>query len=336
MIIMIAVNFGFLAQNSHSMQSELQGVIRTQRAMGTELTLKVLGHSEKDSLLLSEEIFQEVKQVEMRLSTWRDDSELVKFNRVKAGEGFSFSKETEEDLNRVFQLAQSTEGAFSPTLMPLVRAWDLRTFPAEKRKTPTAEEIKNATQASRAENIAGPKVWTRLHAESGLEEGGFAKGLALDRAFDRVKGRADKLVINFGGQVLIYSHKPIEVDVGSPDKSRKPVLRLELKEGSLSSTGSSERGFHVVDPSTGKLSRLFDGAGSVTVWAPDATTADVFSTALYVLGARKSKNAGAEILSIARRLNVEAIVLDSSQKKIFVTKNVKPKIRWKHPGWKLL
>jgi thiamine biosynthesis lipoprotein len=57
----------------------------------------------------------------------------------------------------------------------------------------------------------------------------------------------------------------------------------------VATSGSSERGIvvdgerlgHILDPRTGRPSGDF---GSVTVWAPDAFTADCLSTALYVMG----------------------------------------------------
>ena len=79
--------------------------------------------------------------------------------------------------------------------------------------------------------------------------------------------------------------------------------------GSLATSGNSERGIvvdgehlgHLLDPRTGRPAPDF---GSITVWAPEALTADCLSTALYVAGP------DAALAWVADRPGIEVIVIE--------------------------
>jgi thiamine biosynthesis lipoprotein len=56
---------------------------------------------------------------------------------------------------------------------------------------------------------------------------------------------------------------------------------IELDEGALSTSGGDERGGHVIDPRSGAVAT---GCLQAVVWARRAVWAEVWSTALLVLG----------------------------------------------------
>jgi len=98
-------------------------------------------------------------------------------------------------------------------------------------------------------------------------------------------------MIDLGGQVAVGgpAEAPWPVALAHPQHRDAVALRLHLAEGSLATSGGSERDVrvagrtlgHVLDPRTGApVSRR----GSVTVWHGRALVADVLSTALYVMG----------------------------------------------------
>src|SRR5262249_44243273 len=69
--------------------------------------------------------------------------------------------------------------------------------------------------------------------------------------------------------------------LSAPDDRHRATLGFVLRPGSLSSSGTSEHGRHILDPHSGQRSPAW---GSVAVVASDGLTADILSTALYVLG----------------------------------------------------
>jgi thiamine biosynthesis lipoprotein len=57
---------------------------------------------------------------------------------------------------------------------------------------------------------------------------------------------------------------------------------LRTRGLAVATSGSYERGAHVVDPRTGRAPQ---GVASVTVLGPDLATADAYSTAAFAMGA---------------------------------------------------
>ena len=80
-----------------------------------------------------------------------------------------------------------------------------------------------------------------------------------------------------------------KIGITNPFDPDKLCGRLALREGAVATSGNyrrfsvidGKRYSHILDPRTG---RPTDAAASVTVIAPDCTTADVWATALSVLG----------------------------------------------------
>lgn len=105
-----------------------------------------------------------------------------------------------------------------------------------------------------------------------FEEGAFGKGYALDRMLALIDGEA---LINFGGQIVVRGERA--VSVADPDGRDTPVLALTIADASLSTSS----GGHILDPRTGEP---LPDRGSASVIANDALTADILSTALYVMG----------------------------------------------------
>jgi FAD:protein FMN transferase len=193
--------------------------VRAQYLMGTVCEISAASPSQIDAA------FAEAKRVEAMLSTWIEDSELIRVNRGAA------------------------PGPELGALLDNARAWSVKT------------------------NRAFDPRWRGDRYEAGA----FGKGYALDRMLALTTGDA---VIDFGGQLAVRgSH---EVSIADPVRRDQPLLSLNLTDASLSTSGDSERPGHVVDPRTGRPVR---SRGSVSVIAADALTADILSTALYVMGA---------------------------------------------------
>jgi thiamine biosynthesis lipoprotein len=231
--------------------------------------------------------------VEDLLTTWRSDSPLARLNAAAVGEEIALDPELASVLSVVWTWAETTGRAFDPTVLPLVRAWDLR----GAGKIPSQDELLAALAATGPDRFRFDRshgTASRLAAAAGIDEGGWGKGYALDRAaetFERAGGRNG--LFDLGGQVLARGTdddgKDWTVAVAHPRDRQRPVVVLALPGLSASTSGNSERGRivshrrigHLLDPRTGNPAEDF---GSVTVVAPSALVADLLSTAFFVLG----------------------------------------------------
>ena len=188
-------------------------------------------------------------------------------------------------LSAVLGWTRRTDGAFDPVLGALLKAWGVRTG----GRTPSADELARARAASGAAllSLDLKQGVARLgHPDAALDEGGFLKGYALDRMARllEAEGVRDAL-LDFGGQLLVLG-RPRPVSLSAPDDRHRATLSFVLPAGSLSSSGTSEHGRHILDPHTGLRSPAW---GSVSVVAADGLTADILSTALYVLGPERGR-----------------------------------------------
>ena len=243
-------------------------------AMGTELRLHLEGTT--DLARASEAALGESARIEAACSTWNRASAWSHLNAAH-GAWVPLAPEWLDLLEQIKGWTRGTEGAFDPVLMALLQAWDIR----QGGRTPGAEVLAAARRDS------GQALLELDHAHglarllapgAGVEEGGFLKGYALD-AMRRTAGVPSGW-IDFGGQVLAWG-RSTSVDIADPQDRQKTRCTLALVEASLSCSGTSERGRHILDPRTGEPCPAW---GSTAVVAADALSADVLSTALYVLG----------------------------------------------------
>ena len=139
------------------------------------------------------------------------------------------------------------------------------------------------------EHTAGAfDVWA-VPAPNGtcLDPSGFVKGWSVEVAAGLLEAEGlTSFCINAGGDVLVRG-APTDapawrVGIRDPQASDRLATVVALVgRGAVATSGTYERGAHLVDPRTG--SRPADIA-SATVIGPDLGVADALSTALFVLG----------------------------------------------------
>lgn len=277
----------FQVGSQEPVQASESRVERRLAMMGTQLRLEVQAGSRAESLAASELAVRALQEAEQRLSTWREDSELSRLNRAPAGQRFPLSPLLAAELQRVQELWRATDGAFDPGIGSVLQAWGLRSG----GKQPSSEELREARSSAGFGFLElEPTHALRQHAGLVIEEGGFGKGAGLDRALEALaQSAAQTAFLDLGGQVALFGAQSVRLGLADPSDRERPLLGLTLDSGSLATSGNSERGLevagesysHLIDPRSGSPAADF---GSLTVWAPDATSADALSTGLYVMG----------------------------------------------------
>lgn len=145
-----------------------------------------------------------------------------------------------------------------------------------------------------------------VRAGGRLDTNGIVKGWAVDRAgrMLRAAGATD-FCINAGGDVLAFGSADggasgWNVGVRSPWQADRMLAVLGIVDGAVATSGSYERGEHIVNGATGAPAA---GLASVTVTARDLTTADILATTIFAQGA-----AGVDWAAEAYRCSVLAVL----------------------------
>lgn len=246
--------------------------------MGTVLEVAVVADEEPRARQLAERCLFIAERWEGTLTTWRSDGELARLN-AHAGKGpTTISPDLVYALQRMLALQQTTDNAFNPAVGSIVFA--LRSGRPPPQTDRRAQELDDVLMLQ--------NETAELPDSVQLDAGGIGKGLALD-AIDEMlrREKADAWFLNFGGSSQLAHGRPPGEQwiVGIAGlKTGHAHGMLVLRDASLSTSRSvpaSEPSGTIVDPRTGGP---VVPARSVTVLAPDATSADAWSTALIVLG----------------------------------------------------
>ncbi|GAA3286542.1 FAD:protein FMN transferase [Dactylosporangium vinaceum] len=125
-----------------------------------------------------------------------------------------------------------------------------------------------------------------INAGGRLDPSGYVKGWAVQRACDRLleAGSANHC-LNAGGDIFVrgapLGREKWRVGIRHPWEAMSVAWVLEVTDTAVATSGTYERGLHVVDPFTG---RPVNDLRSVTVVGPELGTADAYATAALAMG----------------------------------------------------
>ncbi|MGV9250359.1 FAD:protein FMN transferase [Streptomyces sp. NPDC003697] len=135
--------------------------------------------------------------------------------------------------------------------------------------------------------------WFSLRYGGRLDPTGIVKGWAAERAARRIAAAgADGVSVNGGGDVQLLGApepgRPWRVGVADPLRPgglAAVVSAAGSEELAVATSGTAERGAHIVDPRTGRAA--VTDLVAVTVAAPSLTWADCWATAAFARGSRE-------------------------------------------------
>ncbi len=248
------------------------------------------------------------EKYEKMLSRTVEGSDIYRINNA-LGATVEVSSETAELITLAKQIAQSSAGAFDPTVLPLVELWNVpeAVFP------PSASEVEEARSTVGFQNISVDGNKVTLSNGATIDLGGIAKGYSADKVKEYLVSKGvTSAIINLGGNTLLVGDKNGEdfsVGVQKPfAKSGELCAKIMLDGKTAVTSGTYQRYFeadgriyhHIIDTSTGWPAD--NGITSVTVIADSSAIADGLSTACLVLGAEKgaelAKTYGAELITV--------------------------------------
>ena len=269
-------------------------VALAREAMATRFELLLYGDDPVRLRAAGEEALREVEWAEAELSRFRTGSAVFWLNARAGGEPLRVDPRVFRLLAECASLSALTDGAFDPTVGPLLRAWGF--FGSDARR-PTPPELLRARRLVGMERLElDERSRTARLAEPGMELdlGAVGKGYALDRVASVLNEHGIRRALLHGGTSSV--HAIGEAEEGGPWRigwrvpGRAPLVEpLSLHVPALSVSAPHGKAFvsdgqsygHVLDPRGGAPAC---GTRSAVVTGPSSTLCDALSTALLVLG----------------------------------------------------
>ncbi len=124
----------------------------------------------------------------------------------------------------------------------------------------------------------------RWRTDGRADPTGLVKGWALQIGAERLEAAGvRRFAIGAGGDMVLRAGAgdPWRIGIRHPDRDGLVAAVLRVRDGSVATSATYERGPHIRDPRTG---RAVGDVRSVTVVGPDLALADAYATAAFVQG----------------------------------------------------
>lgn len=221
----------------------------------------------------------EVERLEAIFSVFRPQSAIHQLRRS----GHTTVAELDEVVELALGWHRRTDGAFHPSLQPLIDVWR----EAEATQTIPADHL----MADVLAELGSPSLAT-------LDLNALAKGWIGQRAIEvglaaaETEGRdVDGAWLSLGGDIVHRGRRAVTVGVEDPHRpydNVAPMLTVELRNEAMATSGAARRWWtiggtryaKVLDPRTGWP---VDHVAGATVIAAEAADADALATAALVL-----------------------------------------------------
>lgn len=267
--------------------------------MGTTFDVRLAGEvSDEDAEAAARVVAEALEAVDAAMSTYRPDSELSRLNQAGAGE-FVLSPATHEVMTLAFTVAGGSNGAFDPTVGPLVEAWGFGA--ADPEALPSEAEVQALLGRVGIERLQRTEAGVaKASADVQVDLSAIAKGYAVDRVSLALAGVGlDDHLVEVGGELRASGTREDgsawRVAIDKPLYDGREVQQIIELDGAMATSGDyrnwvldgTTRRSHTIDPRTGYP--VDHTLASVTVLAPDCATADAWATAFMVMGEGKAR-----------------------------------------------
>lgn len=273
------------------------------QTMGTTYMVKIAGVAPDPARIaeLRAAVEARFEALMQQMSNYRPDSELSRFNAGAATEPFAVSAEFARVVRQALDLSRDSDGAFDPTVGPVVDLWGFGA-PGRRADLPTDAEVEAARALCGAAHLQVTPAGALRKDLPGLrlDLGGIAKGYGADVAARELRDRGySNVFVSVCGEIVAFGTNPdgqpwrvgVERPIQDLPRGADHIAVVPLSGRALSTSGDTYNYFrdpdgnsyaHILDPNTGRPVR--NPLASVTVIAPCGLVADGLATTLYVMG----------------------------------------------------
>lgn len=262
--------------------SLLCGAERTQVHMGTLISVNVEDQN------LSDEVFALFGDLDNRLSTYKNDSEISRLNRDGQ---LHVSTVTRSVLERSLEMSRLTDGAFDVTIGSVTHG--AYRFGYDNEHLPSKNELQNAEKlvGSNQMKIEGNKI--KLLPGMIVDLGGIGKGYAVDLAINLLKQKGvTNTVVAASGDIGCLGECVVNIQDAFHPNGSIATVTSKLPRFAISTSGNYERYIknkthnHLIDPKTGKSQQRY---ASITLLdMRDNTRIDALATAVSIMDEKKA------------------------------------------------
>lgn len=268
--------------------------------MGTTYSIKVVAPPDGvTEAVLRAEVETSLARVDRIFSTYRQDSEVSRFNASSTQDWQPVSHELVDLVGVALSLSRHSGSAFDITMPPLARLWGLGTQWDVVERIPNAEMIAHARSHighGQLEYRAQPPALRKRAKHMEIDLNAVVAGYAADQVAMQLEQRGiRRYLVDMGGEMRMLGtnarDEPWSIAIERPREGHAGVMRvIPLTDCAVATSGSyqnfieieGQRFPHVLDARSGRP--INHPLVSVTVLARTALQADAWATVLLILG----------------------------------------------------
>jgi len=263
---------------------------RAQPLLGTFVEIVASGAATCDLQEAVDEAFGAVAQVHRLMSFHDRQSDVSHINREAFVGAVSVNAWTYQVLEAALELHRRSAGLFDVTVAPLLQNCGFLPRDANNSDPTALDPSAESAIAANAIELLGDRCVRYRHSGVKIDLGGIAKGFAVDRAIDVLRGRGVvRGLVNAGGDLAVFGRHAELVHIRNPKNARQLLCVVQITDAALASSGRTFDPHHsartgasaVFDPNTRRP--VSDVAGA-TVRAPSCMIADALTKVVMIAG----------------------------------------------------
>ncbi|WP_312068765.1 FAD:protein FMN transferase ApbE [Lelliottia nimipressuralis] len=275
------------------------------KTMGTFWRVSIMNVDARRADELRGKIQSQLDADDQLLSTYKNDSALMRFNLSNSTSLWPVSEAMADVVTEALHIGYKTNGAMDITVGPLVNLWGFGPT-KQPEKIPDQAQIDDARARTGLQHLTVINQYGQQYLQKDIPDlfvdlSTVGEGYAADHlAALMAQEGISRYLVSVGGALvsrgLNASDQPWRVAIQKPTDTQNAVQAVVDINGHGISTSGSYRNYyeldgkrlsHVIDPQTGRP--IEHNLVSVTVIAPTALEADTWDTGLMVLGPEKAK-----------------------------------------------
>ena len=284
--------------------------------MGTTYHIKYVPNNKTPDIdALHAEVELTLEQVNDQMSTYRPDSELSIYNRLKKGQGVTVSPDLLKVVEEAKKINNITDGALDITVGPLVNLWGFGPRKGQIEPPSQAEIEKARSRVNINGVVINGERLIKGSKDLYADLSSIAKGFGVDKvAAIFEKYHVSGYLVEIGGELRVKGKKTDgtgwKIAIEKPTSDERKIQQvIEPGDMAMATSGdyrnyyeeNGKRYNHIIDPRTGVP--VQHRLASVTVLNKECMVADGFATAMMVLGVKDS-------LALAKKQNLAIMLIE--------------------------